>query len=383
MVKTKSKYDFEGNEKLCNYARLYYRNQLSNGAMQVYLLGMPYLERRKSGFCQPVIANYEQIGAATCKDYSGLKKPLLELQNVLCDIKFGQRINGKTQATVFRRYTLNELKEKKLKAKIINTSPTHAKELSEILSKRSFVYGKNTDCKPFWNIAKTGRILSRKPNVQGDRKEDRVENLRLGLKGEEVLFDLDIKQAEPSIIQQLIEYKFDFDPYEKLAEINKIKRAEAKPKINMLAYSADSLKIIRHWSLDTQKIFMPYATKLEEYKTKLWKKGKPQNGQRRFADTLGNSRIHANRGERTHKGKILNWHIQGTVADIINTACLEIIEKEKDMDWKLLFPVHDSMYIIGKNQQLTELKQILEKKTESIGLKLSVEIKSYVVGKTQ
>lgn len=90
---------------------------------------------------------------------------------------------------------------------------------------------------------------------------------------------------------------------------------------------------------------------------------------------------YANRGERTHKGKILNWHIQGTVADIINTACLEIIEKEKDMGWKLLFPVHDSIYVVGKSQQLEELKQIIEKKAESLGLNLLVDVKTYVVRK--
>lgn len=344
---------------------------------------MPYLERKYAGLCKPVTANYEKIGAAACKDYSGLKKPLLELQNVLCNIKFSQPINGKKMATVFRRYTLKELQEKKLKAKIINTCPEHATKLSEILSNRSFIYGTNTECKPFWNIGKTGRILSSKPNVQGDSKGSRIQNLHMGLIGQQVLFDLNIKQAEPTIIQQVIGYKFDSDPYEKLAEIKNITRAEAKPEINRLAYSANAIKIINRWPLDTQEVFLPYAKKLERYKAKLWKLGKPQSKQRRFSDTLNGSRIFANKGERTHRGKILNWHIQETVADIINSACLEIIEKEKDTGWKLLFPVHDSIYVVGKNQQLEELKHIIEKKAVDLGLNLLVDVKSCVVGKTK
>ena len=149
MAKIKHKYDYEADEKLNNYVRLKYRNQVSNGALQLYLLGMPYLEKKQSGFCQQVTANYEKIAAAACKDYSGLKKPLLELQNILCDIQIGKPIKGGKRATVFRRYTLYDLQEERRKSNIIDKSPAHAKELSVILENRPFVYGTNSECKPF------------------------------------------------------------------------------------------------------------------------------------------------------------------------------------------------------------------------------------------
>lgn len=379
----KKQYDDTGNKKLCIYARRKYQNQFSNGAMHLYLLAMPYLEEKHSGLCQPVIANYEQIAEAACKDSSGLKEPLLKLKDVLCDVQIGMPIRNGGIATVIRRYTLAELKEAKLKAKVIDERPNHAQELSEILGSRSFIYGDNLECKPFWNITKTGRVSSKGPNVQGDSKRKRAKMLCRGLNEGQILFDLDIKQAEPSIIQQVLKYKFDSDPYKLLAKSMGVSRNEAKPKLNMLAYARSAVNIIRHWPVEAQELFGPYAEQLDRYKAELWESGKSCGKQRRFADTLGGSRIYANKGERSNKGKLLNWHIQGTVADIINAASLEIIQREQSGGWRFLFPVHDSIYVVGKTQQSEKLKQVIIRKTKDLELDLSVEVLSYPVGKIQ
>ena len=379
----KGKYDYTANKSLNDYARQKYRNHLSNGALQIYLLAMPYLEQKQSGFCQQVTANYDKIGQAACKDYSGLRKPLLELQNVLCEIQIGKPIKGGKKATILRRLTLSELKEKKRKSKIIDKSPAHAKKLSEILENRPFVYGDKPECKPYWNIAKTGRVISNRPNVQGDSKKERIKNLRCGLQKDHILFDLDIKQAEPSIIQQVLKYKFDSDPYDLLANIRGVDRKKAKSEINMLAYAKSAVEIVQHWPANAQELFEAYAEALDKYKAKLWESGRPIGKQRRFADTLGGSRISADRGQRNHKGRVFNWRIQGTVADIINSASLEIIQREKTEGWMLLFPVHDSIYVVGKIQQSEELKQVIVRKAKDLGLDLSVDVKSYVVGKSQ
>ena len=374
--------DCLANKKLSNYVRLKYRNQLSNGALHLYLLGMPYLEEKQSGFCQQVTANYDEIGQAACRDYSGLKKPLLELKDVLCDIQIGKPIKGGKKATIFRRFSLSELKKEKRKSKIIDKSPVYAKKLSEVLESRTFVYGDQPECKPYWNITKTGRVSSHKPNVQGDSEKDRIKNLCCGLEKGQVLFDLDIKKAEPSIIQQVLKYKFAPDPYDLLAKAMGVDRQKAKSKMNMLAYAKNAVKIIKYWPPKAQELFGAYAEALDKYKAKLWESGKPSGKQRRFADTLGGSRIYADRGKRSHKGKMLNWRIQGTVADIVNNASLEIIQREKTEGWRLLFPVHDSIYVVGKNQHL-ELKEIIVRKAKDLGLDLSVDVKSYVVGKSQ
>ncbi len=139
------------------------------------------------------------------------------------------------------------------------------------------------------------------------------------------------------------------------------------------------LKIVRYWQKNAQELFMTYAEELDRYKAKLWESGKPKGKQRRFVDTLGGSRICADKGERNHKGKILNWHIQGTVADIINAASIEIFQKEQTAGWKLLFPVHDSIYVVGKVQQSVELEQVIIRNAKSLNLDLSVDVKFYTV----
>ena len=255
------------------------------------------------------------IGKASYKSYSKLRKPLLELKDVLCEIELGKPIKDGKKATVIRRYTLFELKEAKRKSKIVDKDPVHAKKLSEILESRSFVYGNEPECKPYWNVARTGRVTSHKPNVQGDNKKDRIESLRQGLQNDQVLLDLDIQQAEPSIIQQVLKYKFDSDPYNLLAKINGVDRQEAKSSLNMLAYANSAVKILQYWHPEAQELFKAYAESLDEYKAKLWEYGKPHGRQRRFADTLGGSRVYATKGDKNHRGRSMNWHIQGTVAD--------------------------------------------------------------------
>jgi hypothetical protein len=379
----KKQYDYSANKKLYNYVRLKYQNQLSNGALHVYLLAMPYLEEKQSGLCQQVTANYDELGLATCRDYSGMKKPLLELKDVLCEVVIGKPIMAGGKATVIRRYTLQELKEAKLRSKIIDKSPAHAQTLSKILESRSFIYGDNFTCKPYWDTSKTGRVVSHKPNVQGNSKGDRVKKLCCGLQNGQVLFDLDIKQAEPSIIQQVLHYNFPSDPYDSLAKVMEIDRQDAKSKVNMLAYASSAVKIIPYWPPQAQELFRTYAEAIDRHKVKLWKSGKPCGKQRRFVDTLGGSRVYADRGQKNHKGMVFNWHIQGTVADIINHACLEIIQREQQEGWKLLFPEHDGIYVVGKFQQLEELRGVIIRKAKDLGLDLSVDVKSHAVGKTQ
>jgi DNA polymerase I-like protein with 3'-5' exonuclease and polymerase domains len=149
-----------------------------------------------------------------------------------------------------------------------------------------------------------------------------------------------------------------------------------------LAYSKSAVDIIKHWNSRARDEFGAYAEALDGYKEKLWESGKPNN-ERRFADTLGGSRIYANKSERPHRGKPLNWHVQGTVADIINAASLEIIQREQAEGWQFLFPVHDSIYAIGKPQQSEELKEVIIRKAKDIGLDLSVEVQSHTVGNSQ
>ena len=107
----------------------------------MYHLGLPQLEQKQFGFCRQVKANYEDIGQAAFKDPSGIRKPLVELQGVVCDIEIGKPIKNGKKATVIRRYCLSELMGTDLKSKVVDRGPEHANELAELLQSRLFVYG--------------------------------------------------------------------------------------------------------------------------------------------------------------------------------------------------------------------------------------------------
>ncbi len=75
----------------------------------------------------------------------------------------------------------------------------------------------------------------------------------------------------------------------------------------------------------------------------------------------------------------MNWHIQGTVADIINNAALDVIKKEPAEGWRLLFPEHDSIYVICRSSQIQKLRQIVIAKAKDLKLNLSVDSKTYTL----
>jgi len=97
-------------------------------------------------------------------------------------------------------------------------------------------------------------------------------------------------------------------------------------------------------------------------------------------NTLSGRKIEADRGKAAHRGKILAWQIQGTVADILNAACLKIIELESSKHWKLCFPEHDAAYVIGTPEQAAEIGQIMETEAARLNQPLSVTVKIFKAG---
>ena len=94
--------------------------------------------------------------------------------------------------------------------------------------------------------------------------------------------------------------------------------------------------------------------------------------------TVTGRKIEANRAEPPHRGQILSWKIQGTVADITNAACVEIIERESSEGWQFCFPAHDSVYVIGTPEQAPEIAAILKQKAvDALNFPLLVEPEIY------
>ena len=374
-------YDFEQAAKLENYVRKRYPNQLSNGTLSFYLCALPYLERTSLGLCQPITTIYPKLAAAGCRNPSRLREVLDALNGVLCEVEIGKAIKNGKEATCLRRYTLRELMNGEPRRKLIDYTPADAKALAGLLAARTFVYGQEAACRPFWNVLRTGRVQSKQPNVQGDSETKRTANLCAGLKPGKVLIYADYKQAEPTIIQEAIGYRFDSDPYQTAADLLGIDRDSAKKKINQLAYFPDSAKALTFWQCPTaEKVFLPYVEALTAYKEKLWTVGKPRSKKRRFVNTLSGRKIEADRGKAAHRGKIVAWQIQGTVADILNAACLKIIELESSKHWKLSFPEHDAVYVIGTPEQAAEIGQIMDDEAARLKQPLTAKIQTFGEG---
>lgn len=374
-------YDFEAAQKLENYVRKRYRNQLSNGALSFYFCVFRALESAGLGLCKPITADYDRLAEYGFRSRSKIKPVLTALNGVLCEIETGKALPNSKEATRLRRYTLSELMNGESRRKLIDCTPPDARELADLLRSRTFVYGKEPACRPFWNVLKTGRVQSSKPNIQGDSEAERIKSLCAGLKPGQVLIYADYKTAEPSIIQNVIGYRFECDPYQKAANLLGIDRDSAKKKVNSLAYYQDSKAALSFWQCPpAEKEFRPYAEALTAYKEKLWSAGMPRNKKRRFTNTLTGRKVEADRGKSPHRGKVLAWQIQGTVADILNTACLKIIEQESSKHWKLCFPVHDAVYVIGTPEQAAEIGVILEDEAKRIKQPLKVKVEAFNEG---
>jgi len=374
-------FDFEAAVKLENYVRRRYREQLGNGVLSFYFCAFQALERAGLGLCQPITATYPELAAAGCRNPSSLKIALLALKGVLCEVEIGKAIVNGKEATRLRRFTLNELQNDEPRRKLIDYAPADARKLAEILYSRTFVYGNELTCRPSWNVLKTGRVQSSKPNIQGHSPKKRAENLCAGLKPGQVLIYADFKQAEPTIIQKAIGYPFEADPYQTAADLLGINRSEAKKKVNALAYFHDSKASLRLWNCpQAEAVFLPFAEALTAYKEKLWTIGAPRNKKRRFVNTLTGRKIEADRGNAAHRGQILAWQTQGTVADVLNAACLRILELETSKGWKLCFPEHDACYVVGTPEQATEIGQIMKDEAERLTLPLTVKVETFTAG---
>ena len=360
----KSSYPYSESSKVAHFVREKYK--LSTSAMRVYN-SLTELEYQGLGFCEPITINYNNLSHISTVHRNGIKQALLELsEKKVCEVVIGSDIKIEHKATRVRRFSVDELKSSP-RYKLIDTNPESAKQLAEHLNSKSIRWG-NESIKPTWNPQKTGRVYSSNPNIQSESSSYRKKKLNQAY---DCVIDLDLKSADPTIIKHLIGFDTS-NLYNKYQELGNCSRNDAKAQVNMLAYCNNSVSVVKHWDNYFHSIFIPYAETLDEYKNKLWNSGKPIGKRKAFVDTLNKTKItDTNNGKKIHKGNLLNWLVQGTVADIINQTSLDLINQE----FNYLFPVHDSFYINANKSAIDSITNILNNRLQIIGLEMDSEIK--------
>jgi hypothetical protein len=373
-------YDLAGADQIERYARKHLRDRISNGCLSFYLNGMKALEQANHGLCKPVVANYADIAAAGICDKTSVKKHLVALKGLLCEVEIGEPVKG-GKATMVRRYALEEIEAREAREAGQAGPPSVAQRLADALNSRQFAYGPET-IQPKWSVTKTGRVQSARPCVQQHAAEVRLAKIARGCGPGEVVHSLDYRRAEPTVLCHLMEWPgWDGkDVYDIVAAAWGCERAAAKVEVNKLATCSSACSVLAHWPVKARDALLPYAQAVDVYKAKIWSEGAPVVGKsRRHVVTVGGNRLETKRGEDVHKGQMLAWKLQGSVADMLNAAALRIIEGEPAEGGRFVFPCHDAVYVIGGASHRDRLESWILEEAKRCGVQMQVSYKAVSV----
>lgn len=356
-------YPSEKADALESYVRKTF--SLSGTAKHLYS-SLRWLEMNKNKtVCATIYAGYREISQEAGIDKKSVKDALQELQiSGLVEVIFGSPIKAEKRATQIRRKTLDEIKASS------RQGDDDACRLATALFKMKFRFGNKT-ITPNWSVSKTGRVCSSNLNIQGMVHAKRLAGLKDGIIDGYALVYADIERAEPTIIKYLLKISRERDLYRQYMDATGCSRPDAKEKINMLAYCKNSLACFKHWPEQAKDVLADYVQKLAEYKKDLF----VQVRKDRSVTTLTGRLIVAEKGRRLHAGIPLNWRVQATVADIMNAACLRLL------DFAItLVPVHDAVYAIVPKDKIHLVKELIIEKAREVGLAIKVETQVYHAG---
>lgn len=338
-------------------------------AFDIYREALPRLERGQIGFYKPITASHARIAQIVgChpNTVGPSLRALFELD--LIDYSVGERGAGSDRAaSVMRRRSIQELKGGAVPAPIEPVIWDKARLLADKLS-RPLVY-ENKTLKPKWEPNRIGRIHCNM--IQCTPRRQQVAAYRSAIPAGHLLVRLDIEQAEPTVIKYLMKKEglaipaWPPDPYQEIATCMSIPRDEAKQKLIAKHYVAKSTMAAKaDFGPYGSRLchYIQYARELDELKGKIRVRAKC-NKPPYSVLTLGGRTIHnlAGKTRWPHNGRLLARIAQGTIADAIVPASLQIIELEDVKGWRLLSNMHDGFYMSVPDEGLAdEAKLLLE-----------------------
>jgi len=395
----KKPYNHIAADELEDFVMKYFGPHMKPADRHVYW-GLRRLERaaKGRGLCEPIAANVRQIGAASGVDKDTATLALQRLSSPpLRLILYEPGPQGRSKlATMVRRRTIEEIKTHTDKKLLESLVPADAKRLERLLNGVIFHYdGKEQRLRV--NAAMNGRIMYWKPAICREQKKARITKLLKGLQEPEVLVEVDFEEAEPTIIKAVLNNEgylsLDEWPKEGVYQLVATQmgwdREKAKEVVNALAYAPNSekrAKLEPEWvygDRDGSKeaiwrvpFVKKYARALDQYKAELMRFSKKPT---RYVFTLGGTKITQPRGDtrRFHRGRLLAWRVQGTLADIVNSSALEILETQAGQGC-LLAMVGDALFVsVTDPKKAKVVQRIMEQQAEKLKLPLRVKVRTY------
>ena len=211
-------------------AKLY--PDLSLAAHSIYQT-MHVFEADKHGFCNPVCIGVRDIAKLAHTSPRTVKGSLIALSLAgLVRVEFGQK-SQRGKATKLQRVPIAELKSKTLVGESVPS------QLGRALTQNG-VWIDGHRMFPTWEVRKTNRLYSSKPNIQGFKKLTRMERLITGAPIGSVLVSCDFKSADPTVIKELLKLPHNFNPYEAVMQVTGWDKDKAKSETSKLDYLSDT-----------------------------------------------------------------------------------------------------------------------------------------------
>jgi len=262
-------------------------------------------------------------------------------------------------------------------------------------------------------IAATGRISSTEPNLQNiPTRTEEGKELRKAFVAEEgfILCDADYSQIELRVLAHLADetnlieaFKHGFDIHTKTAsevfhvdlqDVTSTMRSRAKAVNFGIVYGISDFGLSKDLSISRKEAkmyienYLNYYKNIDKYMKDIVEQGKRDGfvdtyfGRRRYIPELSSRNFNIRSfGERI----ALNTPVQGTAADIIKAAMVNVYNtlKNKNMKSRLILQVHDELIIEAFEPELEEVKKILKHEMENVIKDFKVHLTADVnVGKS-
>ena len=373
-MRVQKQYDFQGYCEIDTYVRRHFTN-LNSSVFHLYHTGLPYLERILNvGLYGKVIAPAKKWALVSGLTEKTALKAIKESNSA--GIIENTPGNGKKRlCNIIRRKSISEL-QKTIEPEILNKEiPEQAEGILERLNKIPVIWN-GEQANPSYSLAKTGRIYMSRPNLQSTPSKERFQSLNSGIPKNWQLVECDYKAAEPTILFHFLReanlLKKNINPediYQKLASLRGIERSTAKRDFLSLVYSPrQKISIPEAWNIPQNHEIYSIVDSINQYRHALWQKGAPSKNQMRYVETLTGRKIQASKREKIHRGKLLSWHLQGSLADIFLNVLNRVLDEHENGNLKFCLQLHDSIIAALPKESADTLKLIFEEETQKAGI---------------